>query len=571
MKPRKLTKRLGELLIDHEVITQQQLESVLQQQRLEGGRIGHLMVQMGILTEPELLGFVAEQLDLPFIDLNKVEIDPQVVKLLPEVYARRHRALVIAADDTDVTVALSDPADLDTQDAIANMLAPRQVHLAVALQSQLFGLYDQLYRRTDDILNLAGQLQGENAPRRPIVEASGLDDSDATVAKLLNSLFEDALQVGASDIHIEPDKKLIRLRMRVDGLLQETELKEVSIAPALVSRLKLMAGLDISERRLPQDGRFALSIKNNPVDVRMATMPVQYGEAVVLRLLDQSEGIRSLESAGMPPALLAAFRRKLASPNGIILVTGPTGSGKTTTLYGALSELNTPERKIITAEDPVEYQMSRVNQVQVNTRAGLTFATILRTSLRQDPDVLLIGEMRDQETAEIAMRGALTGHLVLSTLHTNDAPSSAVRLMDMGVPGYLVASTLKAVLAQRLVRRLCEYCKAPHQPNQTEQQFLYYLQGEQLVDETLPAHTFFEGAGCASCNHTGHKGRIGVYEWLEITHAMADALREQHIEKFNQLVAKAPNYTTLAQSALTLASKGTIALSEVLRLSEWVE
>lgn len=571
MKPRKLTKRLGELLIDHEVITQQQLESVLQQQRLEGGRIGHLMVQMGILTEPELLGFVAEQLDLPFIDLNKVEIDPQVVKLLPEVYARRHRALVIAADDTDVTVALSDPADLDTQDAIANMLAPRQVHLAVALQSQLFGLYDQLYRRTDDILNLAGQLQGENAPRRPIVEASGLDDSDATVAKLLNSLFEDALQVGASDIHIEPDKKLIRLRMRVDGLLQETELKEVSIAPALVSRLKLMAGLDISERRLPQDGRFALSIKNNPVDVRMATMPVQYGEAVVLRLLDQSEGIRSLESAGMPPALLAAFRRKLASPNGIILVTGPTGSGKTTTLYGALSELNTPERKIITAEDPVEYQMSRVNQVQVNTRAGLTFATILRTSLRQDPDVLLIGEMRDQETAEIAMRGALTGHLVLSTLHTNDAPSSAVRLMDMGVPGYLVASTLKAVLAQRLVRRLCEYCKAPHQPNQTEQQFLYYLQGEQLVDETLPAHTFFEGAGCASCNHTGHKGRIGVYEWLEITHAMADALREQHIEQFNQLVAKAPNYTTLAQSALTLASKGTIALSEVLRLSEWVE
>ncbi len=571
MKPRKLTKRLGELLIDHEVITQQQLESVLQQQRLEGGRIGHLMVQMGILTEPELLGFVAEQLDLPFIDLNKVEIDPQVVKLLPEVYARRHRALVIAADDTDVTVALSDPADLDTQDAIANMLAPRQVHLAVALQSQLFGLYDQLYRRTDDILNLAGQLQGENAPRRPIVEASGLDDSDATVAKLLNSLFEDALQVGASDIHIEPDKKLIRLRMRVDGLLQETELKEVSIAPALVSRLKLMAGLDISERRLPQDGRFALSIKNNPVDVRMATMPVQYGEAVVLRLLDQSEGIRSLESAGMPPALLAAFRRKLASPNGIILVTGPTGSGKTTTLYGALSELNTPERKIITAEDPVEYQMSRVNQVQVNTRAGLTFATILRTSLRQDPDVLLIGEMRDQETAEIAMRGALTGHLVLSTLHTNDAPSSAVRLMDMGVPGYLVASTLKAVLAQRLVRRLCEYCKAPHQPNQTEQQFLYYLQGEQLVDETLPVHTFFEGAGCASCNHTGHKGRIGVYEWLEITHAMADALREQHIEKFNQLVAKAPNYTTLAQSALTLASKGTIALSEVLRLSEWVE
>lgn len=571
MKPRKLTKRIGELLIEHNVITPTQLDAVLQQQQLEGGRIGHLMVQMGILTEPELLGFIAEQLDLPLVDLNKVEIDSQAVKLLPEVYARRHRALVIKATDTDATVALSDPADLDTQDAIANLLAPRYVHLAVALQSQLFSLYDHLYRRTDDIVNLAGRLQGESAPRRPIIESAGLDDSDATVAKLLNSLFEDALQVGASDIHIEPDKTLIRLRMRIDGLLQETELKVVSIAPALVSRLKLMAGLDISERRLPQDGRFALTIKNNPVDVRMATMPVQYGEAVVLRLLDQTHGIRSLENAGMPPSILSAFRRKLASPNGIILVTGPTGSGKTTTLYGALSELNTPERKIITAEDPVEYQMPRVNQVQVNTRAGLTFATILRTSLRQDPDVLLIGEMRDQETAEIAMRGALTGHLVLSTLHTNDAPSSAVRLMDMGVPGYLVASTLKGILAQRLVRRLCEYCKTSHQPNQTEQQFLYYLAGAQPLNKPLPESTFFNGAGCASCNHTGYKGRIGVYEWLEITQEMANTLREQQIDQFNQLVAKAPNYTSLTHSALLLASNGTIPLSEVLRLSEWVE
>ncbi|MDX1266980.1 MAG: GspE/PulE family protein, partial [Oceanisphaera sp.] len=386
-----------------------------------------------------------------------------------------------------------------------------------------------------------------------------------TVAKLLYSLFEDALQVGASDVHIEPDKKLIRLRMRVDGLLQETELKEVGIAPALVSRLKIMADLDIAERRLPQDGRFALTIKGSPVDVRMATMPVQFGEAVVLRLLDQSQGIRRLDNAGMPPALLAAFRRKLASPNGIILVTGPTGSGKTTTLYGALSELNTPDRKIITAEDPVEYQLPRVNQVQVNSKAGLTFARILRTSLRQDPDVLLIGEMRDQETAEIAMRGALTGHLVLSTLHTNDAPSSAVRLMDMGVPGYLVASTLKGILAQRLVRRLCVHCKVAHVPEQSEQQFLQYLE-----PGTSDGH-FYRGEGCASCNHSGHKGRVGVYEWLDITRDMADSLREQHIERFNQLVAADPGYITLARAALQLARAGEVALSEVLRLAEWVE
>ncbi|ART79243.1 GspE/PulE family protein [Oceanisphaera avium] len=566
MAKHRLTKRLGELLIEHNVITSEQLESVLQKQQREGGRIGAVMVQMGILSELELLGFVAEQLDLPLLDLNKIDINPQAVKLLSEVYARRHRALVIDADDEHATVVLSDPADLDTQDAIANLLAPRQVTLAVAPQSQLFNLYDQLYRRTDDIAHLAEQLQGENAPRRVVAESLGLDDNDATVAKLLLSLFEDALQVGASDIHIEPDKALLRFRMRIDGLLQETVLKELNIAPALVSRLKIMAGLDIAERRLPQDGRFALTIKDSALDVRIATMPVQYGEAVVMRLLDQSQGIRTLDDAGMPPALLTVFRRKLASPNGIILVTGPTGSGKTTTLYGALTELNTPERKIITAEDPVEYQMSRVNQVQVNVKAGLTFASILRTSLRQDPDVLLIGEMRDQETAEIAMRGALTGHLVLSTLHTNDAPSSAVRLMNMGVPGYLVASTLKGVLAQRLVRRLCEYCKQPHQLSQSEEQFLRYLAPDIQVQPQ-----FYHGVGCASCNHTGAKGRKGVYEWLEINRAMADTLREQDIEGFNRLVAADQRYITLAHAALKLAQAGEIALSEVLRLSEWLD
>lgn len=565
MKPRKLTKRLGELLIDHHVITPQQLEKVLEQQQREGGRIGSLMVQMGILTEHELLGFVAQQLGFPLLDLNQTAIDEQAVKLLSEVYARRHRALVIQADDMQATVVLSDPADLDTQDAIINLLLPRHVHIAVAPQSQLYGLYDQYYRRTEDIAHLAEQLGGENAPRRPVVESTRFDDSDATVAKLLNSMFEDALQIGASDIHIEPEEKLIRFRMRVDGLLQETEIKETGIASALVSRLKIMAGLDIAERRLPQDGRFALTIKGSPVDVRMATMPVQYGEAVVMRLLDQTHGIRSLESAGMPPALLQAFRRKLASPNGIILVTGPTGSGKTTTLYGALSELNTPERKIITAEDPIEYQMPRINQVSVNTKAGLTFATILRTSLRQDPDVLLIGEMRDQETAEIAMRGALTGHLVLSTLHTNDAPSSAVRLIDMGVPGYLVASTLKGILAQRLARRLCQYCKVVQPLNQEELQFLHHISPNQTADD------FYVGVGCASCNHSGHKGRLGVYEWLDITNNMADCLREQHIERFNQLVANEPEFVTLTQAALQLAVSGEIALAEVLRLSGWLD
>ncbi|GHA12116.1 GspE/PulE family protein [Oceanisphaera arctica] len=565
MVQRKLTKRLGELLLEHEVITSAQLKTVLEQQRREGGRMGSHLIHMGIMTELELLGFVAEQLDLPLLDLNKVDIDKNAVKLLSEVYARRYRALVIAADDTQTRVVLSDPADLDTQDAISRQLAPRDIQLAVAPHSQLLALYDQLYRRTEDIASLAVQLGEENAPSRSLISSDILDDSEATVAKLLHSLLEDALQIGASDIHIEPEKNLLRLRMRVDGTLQETELKDIGIGPALLSRLKLMAGLDISERRLPQDGRFELNIKQKRIDVRMATMPVQAGEAVVLRLLDQSRSLQGLSGSGMPSALQQAFRRKLASPHGIILVTGPTGSGKTTTLYGALDELNIPERKIITVEDPVEYRLPRINQVQVNSKIGLTFARVLRTSLRQDPDVLLIGEIRDQETAEIAMRGALTGHLVLSTLHTNDAPGTAVRLMDMGVPGYLVASTLKGVLAQRLVRCLCLHCREPYQPELGEQQFLLHL------NPAAEQGGYYQGRGCAGCNHTGYKGRVGVFEWLEINRDMADALRERDIEAFNQLVDRQDDFKTLAQSALDLAMSGQTSVQEVLRLAEWLD
>ncbi len=565
MVQRKLTKRLGELLLEHKVITPGQLEVALEQQRREGGRVGTHLVNLGIMTELELLGFVARQLNLMLLDLNQIQIDKNAVKLLSEVYARRYRALVIEADDHEATVVLSDPADLDTQDAITHLLAPREIQLAVAPHSQLLALYDQLYRRTEDIASLADQLHVESGPSLSVSHQDRFEDNEATVAKLLHSLFEDALQIGASDMHIEPEKNLIRLRMRVDGSLQETELKDVAIAPALLSRLKLMAGLDISERRLPQDGRFELTIKNRRVDVRMATIPVQAGEAVVMRLLDQSRGLQGLEHSGMPPAMQQAFRRKLASPHGIILVTGPTGSGKTTTLYEALNELNTPDRKIITAEDPVEYRMPRITQVQVNSRIGLTFARILRTSLRQDPDVLLIGEIRDQETAEIAMRGALTGHLVLSTLHTNDAPSTAVRLMDMGVPGYLVASTLKGVLAQRLVKRLCQHCRTPYQPEAGEWQFLLHL--NPMADQG----NYSYGRGCASCNRTGYKGRVGVFEWLEINHDMANALRERNIEEFGELVNQKEDFQTLAHSALEMAMAGKISVQEVLRLTEWID
>ncbi|WP_258224525.1 MSHA fimbrial ATPase MshE, partial [Aeromonas sp. HMWF017] len=389
------------------------------------------------------------------------------------------------------------------------------------------------------------------------------DEGEATVAKLLRSLFEDAVQVGASDIHIEPDEKVLRIRQRIDGILHENILNEVRIAQALVLRLKLVAGLDISEKRLPQDGRFNMKVRGRDVDVRMSTMPVQYGESVVMRLLDQSSGILSLTETGMPPEILTRFRRQLKRPHGMILVTGPTGSGKTTTLYGALSELNQSSNKIITVEDPVEYRLSRVNQVQVNPKIGLTFSNVLRSTLRQDPDILLVGEMRDNETVEIGLRGAITGHLVLTTLHTNDAVTSALRLIDMGAPGYLVASALRAVVAQRLVRRVCEHCVEEKAPDEGQATWLTVLSGE-----APGQHTYHKGRGCQSCNFTGYSGRIGVYELLELDQPMMDALRRNDAEGFAKAARQHEHYRPLALTALDYARQGITSVDEVLRLAE---
>ncbi|MGL5588529.1 MAG: MSHA fimbrial ATPase MshE, partial [Aeromonas veronii] len=405
-------------LVQEQIISDDQLQLALQQQRQTGRKLGTTLIDLGFISEVQLLQFLARQLDVPFFDLNNLTIDAAAVPLLPEVQARRSRALAVNLTDDKVTVAMSDPADLSALDAIAALLSPRIMVLAVAREGQLLEYFDRLYRRTREIESFAEQLQEEYQDSGFELGSSNLganDEGEATVAKLLRSLFEDAVQVGASDIHIEPDEKVLRIRQRIDGILHENILNEVRIAQALVLRLKLVAGLDISEKRLPQDGRFNMKVRGRDVDVRMSTMPVQYGESVVMRLLDQSSGILSLTETGMPPEILTRFRRQLKRPHGMILVTGPTGSGKTTTLYGALSELNQSSNKIITVEDPVEYRLSRVNQVQVNPKIGLTFSNVLRSTLRQDPDILLVGEMRDNETVEIGLRGAITGHLVLTT------------------------------------------------------------------------------------------------------------------------------------------------------------
>ncbi|HBN13402.1 MAG TPA: MSHA biogenesis protein MshE, partial [Pseudohongiella sp.] len=380
-------------------------------------------------------------------------------------------------------------------------------------------------------------------------------------------LFQDAVQIRASDIHIEPDETVLRIRQRIDGVLQEQIVKERRIAPALVLRLKLMSGLDISEKRLPQDGRFSLKVKERKIDVRLSTMPVEYGESVVMRLLDQTDGAADLDQVGMAPEMLEQFRRLIHMPHGLILVTGPTGSGKTTTLYGALQELNDAGKKIITVEDPVEYRLHRVNQVQINTKIGLSFARILRAALRQDPDILLVGEIRDQETAEIALRAAMTGHLVLSTLHTNDAVSSAMRLVDMGAEGFLAATAIRAVMAQRLVRRLCDNCYIDYTPNSREQAWIRHTMGEQApVSMSLK-----QASGCHRCNNTGYRGRVGVFELLVLNDDMADALRRSNSSDFVKAARRSKGYRPLVVSAMMEALTGVTSLEEVYRVAEQID
>lgn len=558
-----LRKRLGDLLVEEGIVSEDQIQQALSAQRSTGQKLGDALIDLGFITEKQMLEFLSQQLGLPLIDLGRAPVDADAVQILPEVHARRLRAMVVARNGDTLRVAMSDPADLFTQESLMNLLGEYNLEFIIASERQLISSFDRYYRRTKEIASFAEQLQAEHQDVQSF--DYGIDEADSeevTVVKLVNSMFEDAVQVGASDIHIEPDDKVLRLRQRVDGVLHETILNEVNIASALVLRLKLMAHLDISEKRLPQDGRFNIKVRGQSIDIRMSTLPTQYGESVVMRLLNQSSGLRPLEESGLPPELLARLRRQLSRPHGMILVTGPTGSGKTTTLYGALSELNEPGKKIITAEDPVEYRLPRITQVQINSKIDLTFSRVLRTFLRQDPDIILIGEMRDQETVEIGLRAALTGHLVLSTLHTNDAVDSALRMIDMGAPGYLVASAVRAVVAQRLVRRVCPDCKTQDHLDESRQQWLAGRFPNQV------GVTFHKGAGCQNCNLTGYRGRIGVFEMLELEHEMMDKLRANDAVGFAQAVRRSENYKPLLASAMELALQGAVSLDEVMTLGE---
>ena len=554
--------RLGDLLVEKGLITEEQLQQALSEQKKLGRKLGGTLVELGMIDEGSLLNLLASQLNIPLIDINNYNYSNEVAKLLPESIARRYRALVVEDRERDYLVAMADPTDIYALDEIQSKLS-KPVSQAIVRESDLLENFDLVYRRTEEISALASELgQDLTESATDLNEMLQAEMVDAPVAKLLQSIFEDAVQVGASDIHIEPDQHVIRIRQRIDGVLYEQVMQETQIAPAVVVRLKLMCGLNISEKRLPQDGRFHVLVNQRDIDVRLSTMPVQYGESVVMRLLDQTSGALDLEQLGMPRELLHRFRKNFHLPNGMVLVTGPTGSGKTTTLYAALSELNVKESKIVTVEDPVEYRLDRISQVQVNPRIGLNFASVLRSALRQDPDIIMVGEMRDAETVEIGVSAAMTGHLVLSTLHTNDTISTATRLMDMGVEGYLLASTLRTIIAQRLVRKVCASCSEDYTPTEFE---AGWLRDDLLID--VNQYRYKKGRGCKQCGETGYQGRMGVYELLDMNSELAEKLRHDDSQGFVEAAERAPGYQPLVMVAHSHASNGFTTIEEMLRLA----
>jgi MSHA biogenesis protein MshE len=559
--------RLGEILVQQKLLSEEQLGLALAEQKRSGRKLGRVFVENGYVTEEQIANALARQLSIPYLNLKFFNVNPEIVRMLPETQARRFRALVLEDRHGTLLVGMSDPTDLFAYDEISRIVK-QTIELAVVNETEVLGVIDRIYRRTEDISDLARELEQDLGDISVDFGALAANPNleEAPIVKLLQSVFDDAAQVRASDIHIEPQEGRLQIRFRIDGVLHLQTETDIKIAPSLALRLKLMSDLDISEKRLPQDGRFAVRVRNQRIDVRISTMPTQHGESVVMRLLNQSGTQLRLDAIGMPRALVEKFRAIVQRPNGLVLVTGPTGSGKTTTLYCALSELNSVEKKLITVEDPVEYRLAGINQVQVNEKIDLNFARVLRSALRQDPDIVLVGEMRDQETAQIGLRAAMTGHLVLSTLHTNDAVSTPLRLMDMGVPRYMVGSSLQAVLAQRLVRTICESCTTPYEPTPTEREWLS-LELRDKVDKAR----YFHGKGCSHCNGMGYRGRTGVYELLEMTRAVVDAANDPDPAHFLKVAQQQMAGETLRRHAVQLVVQGRTTIAEAMRISNQIE
>ena len=545
-------KPLPELLLEQGGLSREQLQGAQADAAKSGQPLKRVLVQRGLMTEQDLAGIVAAQSGVMSIDLANHLIKPDVAQLIPESLARKHLLIPVFKIGDSLTVAMEDPLNFFAIDEV-RLKTKCEIKTVAAGETSIRQAIDQLYGATGTIADVARAIQDAALPQKDEEAAA-----EAPVIRLVNLLIMQAVKERASDIHIEPGEAALRTRLRVDGMLSEVNGPPAALHSAVVSRIKVLARLDIAEKRKPQDGRFRLKLEDKEIDLRVSTVPTQFGEKVVMRLLDSAGAVLSLEQLGLDEPLRVQVERLIQAPHGLLLVTGPTGSGKTTTLYASLRLLNSVERNIITIEDPIEYQLAGVNQVQVNPKADVTFASALRSFLRQDPDVIMVGEIRDRETAEIAIQAALTGHFVFSTLHTNDASGSLTRLIEMEIEPFLVASSVIGVLAQRLVRVICPKCKEPVRPPASVSRELRVAQ-----DATL-----FHGAGCASCKQTGYKGRIGIFELLPVTEAVKHLIVAKAPAHAIRDAGRAAKMRTLREDGLAKALAGLTTVEEVLRATQ---
>jgi len=562
-----VNERIGELLVRQNMLTAEQLKRARDEARTNGARLGHQITKLGYLQETELTDFVAKQYGLPSIELAEFEIDRDVIKLIPEEVALKHTVIPVNRAGSTLILATADPSNIFAIDDI-KFLTGYNVEVVVSSEVAIKAAIDKYYDKSASFADVMSDLDVEDLELiqdEDDVDVGELarESEDAPVVKLVNLILTDAVKRNASDIHIEPYEKEFRARYRIDGMLYEVMKPPMKLRNAITSRLKIMAELDIAERRLPQDGRIKLKMgRGKEMDFRVSSLPTLFGEKVVLRLLDKSNLQLDMTKLGFEQQQLDVFKDCIHRPFGMVLVTGPTGSGKTTSLYSALAELNKISENISTAEDPVEFNLSGINQVQMHEEIGLNFAAALRSFLRQDPDIIMVGEIRDFETAEIAIKAALTGHLVLSTLHTNDAPSTVNRLLNMGIEPFLVASSVNCILAQRLARKVCEECKE-RDTEVTKQALL----DAGLSEEEIAKATLYRGRGCRNCSETGYKGRIAVYEVMELTEELKEFVLNGASSMELKREAIRGGMMTLRRSALNKLVEGTTTLSEVLRVS----
>ncbi|MDR7484301.1 MAG: type II secretion system ATPase GspE [Armatimonadota bacterium] len=557
------TETLGQVLLQLGIITQQQLSEALEIQARTGVRIGQILRDMGAISDQDLARGMAHQWGYPYMSLAEAKINPEVAKLVPHALAVRHKCIALDRRNGRLVVAIADPLNVIAVDDV-RLITGAEVDLVVATEEDITNALARVYQLADNLIDRAiresvTDYAVEFTDEDASVEQLRALTEEAPVVKLVNLIIDEAIKQNASDIHVEPHRNGMWIRYRVDGVLRDVMNPPKHLKAALVSRMKIMAEMDIAERRRPQDGRIHLTADGRTIDLRVSTLPTMFGEKVVLRILDQSSALLGLSRLGFPSGVLQQWEAATSTPHGMVLVTGPTGSGKTTTLYATLSKLNTLDRNIVTVEDPVEYQIPRINQVQVNVKAGLTFASGLRSILRQDPDIVMVGEIRDRETAEIAVQAALTGHLVLSTLHTNDAAGAVTRMVDMGVEPFLISSSLIAVLAQRLARAICPRCKVAYTPPADALGRL----GADAVDGNV---VFYRGQGCDHCRGTGYRGRIGIFELLMIT----DPIRKLIVERASSTEIKAQaireGMRTLREDAFEKVLSGVSTIDEILRV-----